>query len=212
MVVVSMWDELKYDEHKEGISDVFSKRLNGWINGLIRPKSINVIDAELNELKKNRDELGKKVKELEEGLPEGEDSDIEGQNFEPSESALVYHLKRQVTALKYSNACLKVIIKEREREIELNKAAMKYTKTVNTLGNFLHVDTIKSQRAKIEKYTQGPKKRSSERKKKWELARKYFIEEIPNHKTLKEARQAAAIRVGIRAEERHLIKMLPDPR
>ena len=47
---------------------------------------------------------------------------------------------------------------------------------------------------------------------KWNKARGYLLEEIPKHKTLKEARKFAANKAGIYVQERRLIKMLPDPR
>jgi hypothetical protein len=71
---------------------------------------------------------------------------------------------------------------------------------------------IEHKNAKIEKYTKGPKKKSEVSQQKWELAQQYFVEEIPEHKTLKNARKAAANRAGIVVEERQLVKMLPDPR
>jgi hypothetical protein len=71
---------------------------------------------------------------------------------------------------------------------------------------------IEHKNAKIEKYTKGPKKKSEVSQQKWELAQQYFVEEMPKHKTLKNARKAAANRAGIVVEERQLVKMLPDPR
>jgi hypothetical protein len=71
---------------------------------------------------------------------------------------------------------------------------------------------IKLQGTKLNEYQKGSKQRAAASEQKWELAREYFIEEIPKHKTLKLAREGAAKRAGIVAELRHLVANLPDPR
>ncbi|MCX7107043.1 MAG: hypothetical protein NTV66_05635 [Methylococcales bacterium] len=64
---------------------------------------------------------------------------------------------------------------------------------------------------KLNKYQRGAKNRSTESNKKWVIANKYFIEEIPNYKTLTAARAAAAKRAGIVVTDRRLAKMMPTP-
>ena len=67
------------------------------------------------------------------------------------------------------------------------------------------------QLAMLEKFKRGPKSKSLASEEKWSLARQYFLEEIPKHKTLKKARKAAAERAGIYVEERQLALKLPNP-
>lgn len=61
----------------------------------------------------------------------------------------------------------------------------------------------------LNRYKKGPKIKAEKSKQNWELARQYFSEEIPNHKTLMNARKAAAKKAGITVNERRLIEMLP---
>ncbi len=74
-------------------------------------------------------------------------------------------------------------------------------------------DKVIEQSVKIDKYQKGTKGHSESTQQKWEFARKYFLEEIPNYpKKLNIARKVAAQRAGISVQERQLVKMLPDPR
>jgi hypothetical protein len=61
----------------------------------------------------------------------------------------------------------------------------------------------------IDKYRQGPKSKSKKSQENWAQAEKNLLEEIPLHKTLPPAREAAAKRAGINVKGRRLIEMLP---
>jgi len=77
-------------------------------------------------------------------------------------------------------------------------------------GSFLF-DLNKKKEKMIEKYQLGTKSRKASSEKKWNIAREYFIEEIPKHSTLKTARMAACTRAGIFVEKRQMISKLPNP-
>lgn len=76
----------------------------------------------------------------------------------------------------------------------------------------LQDEIIEFQYFELDQYKAGPTKKSEDSEAKWAKAAIYLLEEIPKHKTLKEARKVAANRVGIFVEERQLAKKLPRPK
>jgi hypothetical protein len=64
----------------------------------------------------------------------------------------------------------------------------------------------------IDKYQQGTKSNAAANKAKWALANEYLKEEIPRHRRINDAREAAAHKAGICVATRRLIQMMPDPR
>jgi hypothetical protein len=76
----------------------------------------------------------------------------------------------------------------------------------------LQDEIIEFQYFELDQYKAGPTKKSEDSEAKWAKAAIYLLEEIPKHKTLKEARKVAANRAGIFVEERQLAKKLPRPK
>lgn len=73
----------------------------------------------------------------------------------------------------------------------------------------LQDEIIEFQYFELDQYKAGPTKKSEDSEAKWAKARIYFTDEIPLHKTLPPAREAAAKRAGINVKGRRLIEMLP---
>ena len=73
-------------------------------------------------------------------------------------------------------------------------------------------EIIEFQYFELGQYKAGPTKKSEDCEAKWAKAGINLLEEIPKHKTLKEARKVAANRAGIFVEERQLTKKLPRPK
>lgn len=66
--------------------------------------------------------------------------------------------------------------------------------------------------AQVDKYQQGTKNNALASKEKWALANEYFKEEIPLHRRINDAREAAAHKAGVGVATRRLVQMMPDPR
>ncbi|WP_333879197.1 hypothetical protein [Methylobacter sp.] len=174
------------------------------------------LSEEIAELKKRYYEQIIKADELlnsEENIP---DEELDSKY---PDAALIDKLDNYIEVLKGQNEMLAL-----ENDfLKLQIKGYKAVKTYSDLGSKFSdkcmdiqegmIDyqkrKLENQINKLEKYTKGTKKRSEDKQQQWAIAQKYFMEEIPKHKTLIKAREAAAQRAGIKATMRRLIEMLP---
>jgi hypothetical protein len=183
------------------MDDECNKQLAEAISDFSSFMDARAIDARLKQ-QKQIDELQLEYKELEIRLTSQEEH-----KSTPSYVRLIELLELEIDSIKGRVKSQDILIAALEHQIETYKATTKLTEVVFTLND----KTLDSQEGMIDKYQKGPKTKSSVSQQKWDCANRYFLTEIPKHKTLKAARLAAAKMAGIVVEERQLIKMMPDP-
>ena len=118
-------------------------------------------------------------------------------------------------AESYIIELLELELKCKDLEIELRDLfidRLRHDVESNHIINPLQDRFTAYQTTKLDKYQKGNQHKSSASDEKWELANKLFKEEIHLHNTLKAARLASSRKAGVFAEERQLIRMMPNPR
>jgi hypothetical protein len=142
-------------------------------------------------------------------------NDFKEQTYNSLDTLLIDEQQLQIDSLKGQIKALNLYIYVLEHRLEVIDLSQPWMEVANALNEKVmnaQEEEITLQTTKIDKYQNGPKKKSSDSQQKWTLANEYFKEEIPAHRTLKAARLTAAKRAGIVAEERQLNKKMPNPR
>jgi hypothetical protein len=131
------------------------------------------------------------------------------EEFKLKEFDIFDNLKAQITVLVIQNEAHEITIDIFNRHQSLIDEQSKIIKFLNDLEHDLSDYLIKGQGNIIDKYQKGTKENSKLNQQKWELARKYFLEEIPNYpKKRNIARKVAAQRAGLDVKDRRLNDML----
>jgi hypothetical protein len=190
--------------------------------GILRSDALSSLMKEegggLDEIKKKGDDLYRQIDEHQDTQDEVVNK-ILSCEFESPEAQTIYFLEDVVKSLKLDNALLRLTVELLQFQMKEHKAAAAIS-NITDMGNEISIGyqnkilghqtkELEHQRKKINQYNKGTKDKSVESQQKWALARQYLIEEIPQHKTLQDARRAAAKRAEIYVNDRRLIQMLP---
>ncbi len=191
------------------MDDEHNKKLNEYLSDLSTSMAAKAMDVELNQ-KNKLDEIALKYEEV-----QTKRSLLDDQGFDSPDGRLIGLLEAQIGALEGRLLCADALIETLIFRIESLESANALSDIANDFSDrALDVQDkmITHQATKIDKYKNGPKKKSLDSQQKWALANDYFKEEIPLHRTLKAARLEAAKKAGIVVEQRQLTKKMPTPR